>query len=106
MVHIGSGNVDLAIIDVGAHGLRVAREATTRNIPSILMSGRPVIFEIGGLGEVLQKPFKLDELANLIAKTVARYRNSTTQPAHRSTVSTLNEPVGAGVLAMPMPPRT
>jgi two-component system OmpR family response regulator len=105
MVHIGSGNVDLAIIDVGAHGLRVAREATTRNIPSILISGRPVIFEIGGLGEVLQKPFKLDELASLIAKTVSRYRNSTTPAAPRPAVSPLTEPAVAGVLAMPMPPR-
>jgi two-component system cell cycle sensor histidine kinase/response regulator CckA len=81
MARIGSGMVDLAIIDVGAHGLRVAREAATRNIPSILMSGRPVIFEIGGIGNVLQKPFKLDELASLIAKTVAGYFDPTTVAA-------------------------
>jgi two-component system OmpR family response regulator len=103
MAHIGSGNVDVAVIDVGAHGLRVAREATTRNIPSILISGRPVIFEIGGLGEVLQKPFKLDELAGLIAKTVARYRNSATDPQRRPTVSEPSE--AACGLAMLIPPR-
>lgn len=73
--HIKTGTIDIAVIDVGAHGLRVAREATTRNIPCILMSGRPVIFEIGGLGEVMRKPFRFDALSELIEAIVAKYRS-------------------------------
>ena len=45
------------------------------------------------------------DIDSLIAKTVARYRNSTAQTAHRPTVSTLTETAVAGVLAMPMPPQ-
>jgi DNA-binding response OmpR family regulator len=62
MEFIERGGVELAIVDVGAHGLKVARAAASRNIPCIMMSGRPVIFEIGGLGEVMQKPIRLDDL--------------------------------------------
>src|SRR5690349_3803234 len=64
--HLATQPIDIAVIDVGAHGLRVAREATTRNIPSIQMSGKRVIFEIGGIGEVLHKPFALRDLHEAI----------------------------------------
>lgn len=67
------GGIDIAIIDVGAHGLRVLREATTRNIPSILISGRPVILEIGGIGSILRKPFRFDVLVEMIEETLTGY---------------------------------
>ena len=70
---IGGGGIDIAIIDVGAHGLRVLREATTRNIPSILISGRPVIHEIGGIGSILRKPFRFDVLIEMIEETLTGY---------------------------------
>ncbi len=70
---IAGGHADLAIIDIGEHGLRLLREATTRNIPSILISGRPVIFEIGGIGDVLQKPFPFSALAERIDAVLRRY---------------------------------
>jgi DNA-binding response OmpR family regulator len=73
--HLVSRPIDIAVIDVGAHGLRVAREATTRNIPSIQMSGKRVIFEIGGIGEVLHKPFALRDLQEAIEAALARYEN-------------------------------
>src|SRR5216684_4418495 len=68
--------VDLAILDVGAHGLRIAREAMTNGVPTILMSGYPVIIEIGAVGEVLRKPFTLETLKANIEKAMAgRGRN-------------------------------
>jgi DNA-binding response OmpR family regulator len=70
------GGIDLAIVDVGAHGLRIAREAASRSIPCIMMSGRPVIFEIGGLGEVLQKPIRLDDLKTKIEAVMKAYRGA------------------------------
>jgi DNA-binding response OmpR family regulator len=71
---IEAGSVELAVVDVGAHGLRVARAAGSRNIPVIMMSGHPVIFEIGGLGEVLQKPLKLPDLRVKIETILRNYR--------------------------------
>lgn len=59
---------DVAVLDVGAKGLRLAREAASRNIPFILISGRPVVIEMGGLGEVLRKPFRSDELITRIER--------------------------------------
>jgi two-component system, OmpR family, response regulator VanR len=71
---IKAGGIELSLVDVGAHGLRVARAAASRNIPCLMMSGRPVIFEIGGLGEVMQKPIKLDELRTKIDTTLRNTR--------------------------------
>src|ERR1700692_4807850 len=68
------GGSDLAIVDVGAHRLRVARETASRSIPCIMMSGRPVIFEIGGLGEVLQKPISLSDLKTKIEFLLRNFR--------------------------------
>ncbi len=74
--HLRCGVVDLAILDVGAHGLRIAREAMTNGVPTILMSGYPVIIEIGAVGEVLRKPFTLETLKANIEKAMAgRGRN-------------------------------
>jgi DNA-binding response OmpR family regulator len=69
--HLRCGLVDLAILDVGAHGLRIAREAMTNGVPTILMSGYPVIIEIGAVGEVLRKPFPLETLKINIEKAMA-----------------------------------
>ncbi|MBV8654153.1 MAG: response regulator [Alphaproteobacteria bacterium] len=74
LAFIEAGGVDLAIVDVGAHGIKVTRAAASRNIPCIMMSGRPVIFEIGGLGEVMQKPLKLPDLRAKIEALMLRYR--------------------------------
>ena len=74
--HLDTRPIDLAVLDVGAHGLRLAREAATRNIPCVLMSGRPVILEMGGIGAVLPKPFKLDVLAARIAEQLRSYRDA------------------------------
>jgi DNA-binding response OmpR family regulator len=71
---IQNGGIELSIVDVGAHGLRIAREAASRNIPCIMMSGRPVIFEIGGLGEVLQKPISLSDLKTKIEFLLRNFR--------------------------------
>jgi len=74
--HVRCVVVDLAILDVGAHGLRIAREAMTNGVPTILMSGYPVIIEIGAVGEVLRKPFTLETLKANIEKAMAgRGRN-------------------------------
>jgi DNA-binding response OmpR family regulator len=79
--HLGRGIVDLAILDVGAHGLRVAREAMTDNIPAILMSGSPVILEIGLVGNVMRKPFSLTALRTNIEKALALPgRNGSARP--------------------------
>src|SRR5258706_8898337 len=69
--HLRCGIVDLAIPDVGAHGLRIAREAMTNDIPTILISGHPVILETGGVGDVMRKPFSLATLRTNIEKTMA-----------------------------------
>ena len=74
LAFIEAGGVDLAIVDAGAHGIKVARAAASRNIPCIMMSGRPVFFEIGGLGEILQKPLKLPDLRAKIDALMLRYR--------------------------------
>lgn len=58
--------VDLAILDVGVHGLRLARRAAGRGIPVILISGHPAIIEMGEFGEVLRKPFRLAQLGRRI----------------------------------------
>ena len=72
--HLRSGIVDLAILDVGAHGLRVAREAATNDVPTILISGHPVILETGAVGDVMRKPFSMAVLRANIEKTLARHR--------------------------------
>jgi DNA-binding NtrC family response regulator len=69
--HLRCGIVDLAILDVGAHGLRIAREAMTSDVPAILMSGYPVILEIGAVGDVMRKPFSLALLRTNIEKAMA-----------------------------------
>jgi DNA-binding response OmpR family regulator len=69
---LGQGGIGVAIIDVGAHGIAVAREARSRNIPVILISGRPVLFEIGGIGDILQKPFALKELLHRVAAGISQ----------------------------------
>ena len=71
IAHLRCGIVDLAIVDVGAHGLRVAREAMTNDVPALLMSGRPVIIEIGAVGDVMRKPFSLATLRANIEKALA-----------------------------------
>ncbi len=69
--HLRCGIVDLAIVDVGAHGLRIAREAMTNDIPTILISGSPVILEIGAVGDVMRKPFSLTLLRANIEKVMS-----------------------------------
>jgi two-component system KDP operon response regulator KdpE len=58
--------VRLALIDVGMHGLRLARQALAAGKSFILMSGAPVVVEMGEFGEVLRKPFKLSQLLRLV----------------------------------------
>jgi DNA-binding response OmpR family regulator len=74
--HLDTRPIEVAVLDVGAHGLRIARDAGGRNIPCVLMSGRPVILEMGGLGTVLAKPFKLDVLAARIEEQLRSYRDA------------------------------
>jgi len=74
--HLDTRPIEVAVLDVGAHGLRIARDAAARNIPCVLMSGRPVILEMGGLGTVLAKPFKLDVLAARVAEQLRSYRDA------------------------------
>jgi hypothetical protein len=38
------------------------------------MSGMPVVIEMGELGAVLRKPFKLAEVRNVIERSLARSR--------------------------------
>src|SRR5436305_9004941 len=71
--HLRCGIVDLAVLDVGAHGLRIAREAATNDIPTILISGHPVILETGAVGDVMRKPFSLAVLRANIEKTLAKH---------------------------------
>lgn len=73
--HLRCGIVDLALLDVGAHGLRIAREAMTNGTPAILMSGYPVILENGAIGEFMRKPFSLAALRANIEK-LARGRRA------------------------------
>src|SRR5258708_11815744 len=78
--HLRCGLVDLAILDVGAHGLRIAREAMANDVPTILMSGYPVIIEIGAVGEVLRKPFTFETLKSNIEMAMAgRGRNGSAE---------------------------
>src|SRR5258708_8505051 len=58
--HLRCGLVDLAILDVGAHGLRIAREAMTSGVPTIPMSPYPVTISTPALAEVLPNPSTLD----------------------------------------------
>jgi DNA-binding response OmpR family regulator len=74
--HLDTRPIEVAVLDVGAHGLRIARDAAARNIPCVLMSGRPVILEMGGLGTVLAKPFKLDVLAARVEEQLRSYRDA------------------------------
>jgi DNA-binding response OmpR family regulator len=75
--HLRCGIVDLAILDIGAHGLRIAREAATNDIPTILISGHPVILESGAVGgDVMHKPFSLAVLRANIEKTIAKHGHS------------------------------
>jgi DNA-binding response OmpR family regulator len=82
--HLETRTIDVAVLDVGVHGLRLARDAATRNIPCVLMSGRPVILEMGGLGTVLPKPFKLDLLALRIDELLRSYRDAPKVATRRS----------------------
>jgi two-component system OmpR family response regulator len=74
--HLETRRIALAVLDVGAHGLRLAREAAAQNIPCLLMSGRPVILEMGGLGSVLAKPFRLDALGARVEERLRSYRDA------------------------------
>jgi len=67
----GSG-IALAMLDVGVHGLRLARKARSFDKPFILMSGSPVIVEMGEFGPVLRKPFKLEALNRMVERAVRR----------------------------------
>ena len=69
---LSSGVVDLALLDVGVHGLRLARKARSFDKPFILMSGSPVIVEMGEFGTVLRKPFKLEALSRMVEGAVRR----------------------------------
>jgi DNA-binding response OmpR family regulator len=73
-VHLRCGIVDLALLDVGAHGLRIAREAMTNGTPVILMSGYPVILETGAIGEFMRKPFSLAALRTNIEKIMCGWQ--------------------------------
>jgi len=66
--------IDLALLDVGVHGLRLGRKAMAEGKPFVLMSGMPVIIEMGEPGAVLQKPFKLAELTRVIQRCLERGR--------------------------------
>jgi two-component system, OmpR family, response regulator len=65
---VASPSIDLALLDVGMHGLRLGRKAMSAGKPFILMSGMPVIIEMGELGAVLRKPFKLGELQRVLER--------------------------------------
>ena len=69
---LSSGVIDLAMLDVGVHGLRLARKARSFDKPFILMSGSPVIVEMGEFGPVLRKPFKLEALTSAVERAVRR----------------------------------
>ena len=65
---IESRSVSLALLDVGVHGLRLAKKALDEGKPFILMSGAPVVIEMGELGGVMRKPFRLAELQRTIER--------------------------------------
>jgi DNA-binding response OmpR family regulator len=67
-----SGDIDLALLDVGAHGLRLAQQAEAAGIRVILMSGAPVVVEMGEFGTVLQKPLDVGVLCRIIDRTLRR----------------------------------
>jgi DNA-binding response OmpR family regulator len=71
---ITSPTVDLALLDVGMHGLRLGRKAMSAGKPFILMSGMPVVIEMGELGAVLRKPFRLAEVVRIIERGLERSR--------------------------------
>jgi two-component system KDP operon response regulator KdpE len=71
---ITSPGVDLALLDVGMHGLRLGRKALSAGKPFILMSGMPVVIEMGELGGVLRKPFKLAEVTRIVERCLERSR--------------------------------
>jgi DNA-binding response OmpR family regulator len=91
--HLRCGTVDLAILDVGAHGLRIAREATSHGVASILMSGYPVILEIGAIGEVLRKPFSLTTLRTNIERAMAGRDANASAKTERALDQLAPEPV-------------
>ena len=82
--HLRCGIVDLAILDVGAHGLRIAGEAATNDIPTILISGHPVILETGAVGDVMRKPFSLAVLRANIEKSIAKHGRKSPVEAERT----------------------
>jgi DNA-binding response OmpR family regulator len=73
---ITSGSIDLALLDVGMHGLRLGRKAISTGTPFVLISGMPVIIEMGEVGAVLHKPFKLAELSGVVERCLARGKRS------------------------------
>jgi two-component system nitrogen regulation response regulator GlnG len=71
---IVDASIDLALLDVGMHGLRLGRKAMSVGKPFILMSGMPVVIEMGELGAVLRKPFRLAEVDRVIERSLERGR--------------------------------
>lgn len=87
-VLLESDSIDLALLDVGVHGLRLAEKANAVGKSFILMSGAPVVVEMGEFGEVLRKPFQLGALRRAVARMLG-------DPAQRS--ARLRELGAAGV---------
>jgi DNA-binding response OmpR family regulator len=77
---IESRSVALALLDVGVHGLRLAKKALDEGKPFILMSGAPVVIEMGELGDVMRKPFRLGELHRTIKRLLDAERGRPTEP--------------------------
>jgi DNA-binding response OmpR family regulator len=75
---IAGASIDLALLDVGMHGLRLGRKAMSVGKPFILMSGMPVVIEMGELGAVLRKPFRLSEVSRIIERSLERSRREGT----------------------------
>jgi DNA-binding response OmpR family regulator len=95
--HLETLAIEVAVLDVGTHGLRLAREAALRNIPAVLMSGRPVILEMGGLGTVLAKPFKLDVLGDRVEERLRSYRDNPWSVKHKAPASQQGAALPPGV---------